>query len=158
MMRNSGGQFISYTFYVIITCSLLPAIQLHRILLTRHLRKKITTHYRRVKVSWRWGFPEQPISFVAMITIPCPDLCSPAVNSCGSRSWQAIRRSRRARCWAALTSSQQLQLHMFEIMLWLFFLLDFYCLLGLQTCHSCRETVFLSIILLQYLTVLVSDI
>lgn len=32
----------------------------------------------------------------------------------------------------------QRQLHMFEITLW-FFQFDFYCLFGLNTCHSCYE-------------------
>lgn len=72
-------------------------------------------------------FSEHPINFMAKITNPCPGFCLPAVNSCGSQSWQAIRRSREGRCWALLTHIQQQQLHMFEIMSWSF-RFEFYCL------------------------------
>lgn len=99
-------------------------------------------------------FSEHPINFMAKITNPCPGFCLPAVNSCGSQSWQAIRRSREGRCWAMLTHIQQQQLHMFEIMSWSF-RFEFYCLFWLHTRHSRCEAVFLSITLLKYCTGLV---
>lgn len=46
------------------------------------------------------------------------------------------QRSGKDRCWSRLTISRQQQLHMFEIMLWFVFQFDFYCLFGLNTCHS----------------------
>lgn len=94
--------------------------------------KKNPGHIKAEKMSLEseffFFFSEHPINFVAKITTPCPGLCLPAVNSCGSHSWQAIRRSREDRCWATLNCTQQQQLHMFEIMLWFFSLIFIVCL------------------------------